>query len=89
MSDVLGRYELQKKEVLDSWDVQPDGTEHSPHPPLTVFLDWMYGQYLHSDAEKAQRIKELDGGQGRPADGVCDLFRPVERHREAWLDSQW
>lgn len=64
LNDVLGRYELLKQGVLDSWDVQPGGTENEPHPPLTVFLDWMYGEYLHSDAEKAQRIKELDGGQG-------------------------
>lgn len=62
--DVLGRYELIKEGVLDSWDVQPSGTENSPQPPLVVFLDWMYGEYLHSDEEKAQRIRGLDGGQG-------------------------
>ena len=34
------------------------------HPPLTVFLDCTCGQYLHSDAEKAHPIKEVDGGHG-------------------------
>lgn len=62
--DALQRYELVKQGVLDSWDVQPGGAEHSPHPPLTVFLDWMYGEYVHSDADKAKRIKELDGDHG-------------------------
>ncbi len=40
------------------------GAANSPHPPLTVFLDRTYGEYLHSDAEKAHRIKEVDGGHG-------------------------
>ena len=52
--------ERAKQGVLDSWDAQPGGTEASPRTPLETFLDWMYGEFLHSDAEKAARIKELD-----------------------------
>jgi hypothetical protein len=64
LNDVLQRFELIRKGALDSWDLQPDGKENSPQPPLEVFLDWMYGEYLHSDADKAKRIEELDGGTG-------------------------
>jgi hypothetical protein len=60
LREALATYEEAKQGVLDSWDAQPEGTEVSPQPPLTVFLDWMYGEYLHSDAEKAERIEELD-----------------------------
>jgi hypothetical protein len=61
LDDVLRRFDLLKQGVLDSWDVQRGGTENKPQPPLNVFLDWMYGEYLHSDGDKAQRISELDG----------------------------
>ncbi len=57
---VLALFEQAKQGVLDSWDAQPGGADTSPYPPLTVFLDWMYGEYLHSDAEKAKRIEELN-----------------------------
>ena len=56
----VAAFERAKQGVLDSWDAQPGGTEASPRTPLETFLDWMYGEYLHSDAEKAARIKELD-----------------------------
>jgi hypothetical protein len=56
----VAAFERAKQGVLDSWDAQPDGTDASPRTPLDTFLDWMYGEFLHSDAEKAQRIKELD-----------------------------
>jgi hypothetical protein len=26
-----------------------------------VFLDWLYGEFLHSDADRAERIERLDG----------------------------
>lgn len=58
--DVVERFELLKQGVLDGWDVLSRGDQNLP-PPLVVFLDWMYGEYLHSDADKAQRIKELNG----------------------------
>lgn len=61
--DVVGAFERAKQGVLDSWDAQPGGSETSPHPPLTVFIDWMYGEYLHSDADKAQRIEQLNDFQ--------------------------
>src|ERR1044072_5840665 len=35
--------------------------ETNPPPPLDVFLDWLYGEFLHSDVDKAERIKRLDG----------------------------
>jgi len=57
---IVTAFESVKRGVLDSWDAQPGGTETSPPPPLTVFLDWMYGEYLHSDADKAKRIEQLD-----------------------------
>jgi len=57
---VVASFETVRRGLLDSWDVQPGGTETSPHPPLTVFLDWMYGEYLHSDADKAKRIEQFD-----------------------------
>jgi hypothetical protein len=60
LREALATFEKAKQGVLDSWDAQPEGTEVSPQPPLTVFLDWMYGEYLHSDAEKAERIEQLD-----------------------------
>ena len=51
--DVVGRFELLNQGVLDSWGVLPGRTEDS-HPPLDAFLDWTYGEYLHSDADKGQ-----------------------------------
>ena len=93
LHDVLNRYELLKQGVLDSWDVRPGGTENTPHPPLTVFLDWMYGEYLHSDAEKAQRIKQLDGGSGLyewqfhwVASRLAALFRGFAEHVKTTLE---
>jgi len=53
-------FERAKQGVLDSWDAQPEGAEVSPRTPLETFLDWMYGEFLHSDEEKAARIQELD-----------------------------
>src|SRR5581483_5217639 len=53
-------FEGAKQGVLDSWDAQPGGNEASPRTPLDTFLDWMYGEFLHSDAEKAARIEALD-----------------------------
>lgn len=53
-------YELAKQGVLDSWDARPGGTEAEPEKPLTVLLDFMYGELLHSEAEKAERIAQLD-----------------------------
>src|SRR5581483_2100934 len=53
-------FERAKQGVLDSWDVHPGGAEASPRTPLDTFLDWLYGEFLHSDAEKAARIEELD-----------------------------
>lgn len=53
-------FERAKQGVLDSWDAQPGGTEASPRTPLETFLDWMYGEFLHSDADKAARIEALD-----------------------------
>jgi hypothetical protein len=53
-------YDRARQGVLDSWDAQPGGTEHGPTTPLETFLDWLYGEFLHSDAEKAARIEELD-----------------------------
>jgi hypothetical protein len=57
---LISRFESVRQGVLDSWDAQPGGTEHAPHPPLTVFLDFMYGEYLHSDPEKGSRIAQLN-----------------------------
>ena len=53
-------FERAEQGVLDSWDAQPGGTDASPQTPLATFLDWMYGEFLHSDAEKAARIAALD-----------------------------
>ena len=55
----VATFERAKQGVLDSWDAQPGGTDASPRTPLDTFLDWMYGEFLHSDAEKAARIAEL------------------------------
>lgn len=57
---VVDAFEQARKGVQDSWDAQPGGAEVQPHPPLNVFLDWMYGEFLHSDPEKAKRIQQLD-----------------------------
>lgn len=57
--EMVEAFERMRQSVLDSWDLT-GGQDSSPHPPLTVFLDWMYGEYLHSDPEKAQRIEQLD-----------------------------
>jgi hypothetical protein len=57
---IVAAFEKARQGVLDSWDAIPGGTETSPQPPVTVFLDWMYGEYLHSDADKAKRIEDLD-----------------------------
>jgi hypothetical protein len=57
---VVAAFESARAGVLDNWDAQPGGTETSPHPPLTVFRDWMNGEYVHSDAKKAKRIEQLD-----------------------------
>lgn len=62
---IVHRFQYLRQGVLDSWDARPGGSEDKPHPPLTVFLDWMYGEYLHSDADKAERIARLDGGPMR------------------------
>jgi hypothetical protein len=56
----VAAFEGAKQGVLDSWDAQPGGTEASPLTPLETFLDWMYGEFLHSDAEKAARIEKHD-----------------------------
>jgi hypothetical protein len=53
-------FERAKQGVLDSWNAQPDGAEASPRTPLDTFLDWLYGEFLHSDAERAARIEQLD-----------------------------
>jgi hypothetical protein len=60
LSETITTFENVRQGVLDSWDAQPGGIETSPQPPLTVFLDWMYGEFLHSDADKAERIEQLD-----------------------------
>jgi hypothetical protein len=56
----VAAFERAKQGVLDSWDAQPGGTDASPRTPLDTFLDWMYGEFLHSDAAKAARIETLD-----------------------------
>lgn len=56
----IDRFQYLRQGVLDSWDVRPNGKENAPGEPLTVFLDWMYGEFLHSDADKAARIASLD-----------------------------
>lgn len=56
----VAAFERAKQGVLGSWDAQPGGTDASPRTPLETFLDWMYGEFLHSDVEKAARIEELD-----------------------------
>ena len=63
LRSLIAKFESLRQGVLISWDVQSGSTEHSPHPPLTVFLDFMYGEYLHSDAEKAKRIEQLNDFQ--------------------------
>jgi hypothetical protein len=58
----LDSLEEMKQRVLASWDLQVRTSKDAdPPPPLGVFLDWMYGEFLHSDAEKAARIDRLDG----------------------------
>jgi hypothetical protein len=57
---ILSAFETARLGVQDSWDAQRGGMETSPERPLTVFRDWMYGEFLHSDADKAKRIEELD-----------------------------
>jgi hypothetical protein len=38
------------------------GQDFSPQPSLNVFLDWLYGEYLHSDADRAERIENVNTG---------------------------
>jgi hypothetical protein len=57
--EVLESFDGMRRLVLRSWDLT-GGQSSSTHPPLTVFRDWMYGEYLHSDPIKAERIEQLD-----------------------------
>ena len=58
--DVVAGFETARQGVFDSWDAASGGRHIAPAAPLSAFLDWMYGGYLHSDAEKAERIEQLD-----------------------------
>lgn len=57
----LDSFEDLRQRVLASWALEIRTSEDEAPPPLGVFLDWMYGEFLHSDADKAARIERLDG----------------------------
>jgi hypothetical protein len=57
----LDSFEEFRDRVLASWDLEICTSENEAPPPLEVFLDWMYGEFLHSDPDKAARIERLDG----------------------------
>lgn len=57
----LDSFEELRQRVLASWDFEIRTSETESPPPLGVFLDWTYGEFLHSDADKAARIQRLDG----------------------------
>jgi hypothetical protein len=57
--EVVDAFDEMRRRVLASWDLT-GGQSSSPQPPSTVFLDWLYGEHLHSDAERAERIARYD-----------------------------
>lgn len=57
--EVIAAHDNLKQKALASWDLT-GGQDSSPQPPLNVFLDWLYGEYLHSDADRAERIENLN-----------------------------
>ncbi len=57
----LASFENLKERVLGGWDLQIGTSDNEKPPPLGVFLDWLYGEFLHSDADKGARIERLDG----------------------------
>ena len=57
----LDSFDDLRRRVLASWDLEIRTSEDEAPPPLGVFIDWMYGEFLHSDADKAARIQRLDG----------------------------
>jgi hypothetical protein len=58
----LASFENVRQSVLGSWDLEIRTSQDvDPPPPLGVFLDWMYGEFLHSDPLKAARIQRVDG----------------------------
>jgi len=57
--EVIAAHDDLRQRVLNRWDLT-GGQDSSPRPPLNVFLDWLYGEYLHSDADRAERIEKLN-----------------------------
>lgn len=57
----LNALETHRQQVLSSWAVGIHTDDEGPAAPVDVFLDWLYGEFLHSDASRAEKIERLDG----------------------------
>jgi hypothetical protein len=57
----LDSFDGLRRHVLASWALAIRTSEDEAPLPVDVFLDWMYGEFWHSDAHRAARIERLDG----------------------------